>query len=293
MPISAAAAAGITAAASALSTGTNAYAQGRMNKKTRQWNEKMYAQQRGDSLKDWAMVNDYNSPQAQMQRFKDAGLNPNLIYGQSNEAPSVRSSDAPSWNPRAPEVQFDAGSIMGSYYDTQVKQAQVDQLRQSTTVAVQDAALKAAQTANTAAQTAKTEFETGLASDLRATSMQVAEANLRATNVNTDLALRGANRADLLASSSIAEATQRIIQSRAQTDNTRQSTENMRETLLAITKDNELRDLDLQLRRAGINPNDSMLMRIIGRAVVDNNGKILPWKEIKSKLIDALMKFIE
>ncbi len=32
---------------------------------------------------------EYNSPAAQMQRFKDAGLNPNLIYGQSNTAQPV------------------------------------------------------------------------------------------------------------------------------------------------------------------------------------------------------------
>lgn len=29
----------------------------------------------------WKMQNEYNSPKAQMQRFKEAGLNPNLIYG--------------------------------------------------------------------------------------------------------------------------------------------------------------------------------------------------------------------
>lgn len=37
----------------------------------------------------WNAQNEYNSPAAQMQRFRDAGLNPNLIYGQSNLAGSV------------------------------------------------------------------------------------------------------------------------------------------------------------------------------------------------------------
>lgn len=32
----------------------------------------------------WGIENAYNSPQAQMERFKAAGLNPNLIYGQSS-----------------------------------------------------------------------------------------------------------------------------------------------------------------------------------------------------------------
>lgn len=44
-------------------------------------------------------ANAYNSPEAQMQRFQSAGLNPNLIYGQLNNsasAPSIGSSSAPS-----------------------------------------------------------------------------------------------------------------------------------------------------------------------------------------------------
>jgi regulator of replication initiation timing len=37
---------------------------------------------RQEALDDWNRQNEYNSPKAQMQRYKDAGLNPQLIYGQ-------------------------------------------------------------------------------------------------------------------------------------------------------------------------------------------------------------------
>ncbi|WNK13107.1 MAG: DNA pilot protein [Microvirus sp.] len=37
---------------------------------------------RQEALDDWNRNNEYNAPAAQMQRFKDAGLNPQLIYGQ-------------------------------------------------------------------------------------------------------------------------------------------------------------------------------------------------------------------
>lgn len=36
----------------------------------------------------WNATNEYNSPAAQMARYREAGLNPNLIYGQSNTAQS-------------------------------------------------------------------------------------------------------------------------------------------------------------------------------------------------------------
>lgn len=45
------------------------------------WNEKMYEKQLQANRENWRMMNEYNSPSAQMQRFKDAGLNPHLIYG--------------------------------------------------------------------------------------------------------------------------------------------------------------------------------------------------------------------
>lgn len=56
----------------------------------------------------WNMENEYNLPTNQMARFKDAGLNPNLIYGQSN--PSAGFSSAPSSSVSqgsAPQVRFD------------------------------------------------------------------------------------------------------------------------------------------------------------------------------------------
>lgn len=37
----------------------------------------------------WNAQNAYNDPAAQMSRYKAAGLNPNLIYGQSNLSPSI------------------------------------------------------------------------------------------------------------------------------------------------------------------------------------------------------------
>lgn len=49
-------------------------------------------------LEQWNRANEYNSPYSQMQRFKQAGLNPNLIYGQSNEAESSAPSASASFN---------------------------------------------------------------------------------------------------------------------------------------------------------------------------------------------------
>lgn len=115
------------AAASLINTAANVTAQSNINRRTREWNEKMYGRQRADALADWNMQNEYNSPAAQMARYRDAGLNPNLIYGQSNEGAMVRTTDVKPWNPKAPE--FKADQAIGQYFDVQQKEAQINNLK--------------------------------------------------------------------------------------------------------------------------------------------------------------------
>jgi hypothetical protein len=96
--------------------------------------EKMYATQRADALADWQMQNAYNSPEQQMQRLKDAGLNPNLVYGNGATATSnqeVRSSDPGS--PQAVNTMAGLGQSIASlgmgYIDMKAKTAQTDNIR--------------------------------------------------------------------------------------------------------------------------------------------------------------------
>lgn len=75
-----------------------------MNKKNREFArqeaEKNY--QRG--LEMWNMTNAYNTPSAQMQRYAEAGLNPNLIYGQGT--PGNSSSSVPAYQPAKNELRI-------------------------------------------------------------------------------------------------------------------------------------------------------------------------------------------
>ena len=81
------AAIGTTAALTAAGTAGNAIAQGKLNKKNRKWQEKMYERRLADQRADWQMQNEYNekltaeywdkynSPTAQLREQKAAGLN--------------------------------------------------------------------------------------------------------------------------------------------------------------------------------------------------------------------------
>lgn len=84
----------------------------------------------------WNRQNAYNSPQAQMERLKAAGLNPNLVYG-SGAVSGNTSGPTPKYN--APTVDFsqrqapvDIPAIIGAYNDFRLKQAQIDNVKAAT-----------------------------------------------------------------------------------------------------------------------------------------------------------------
>lgn len=99
---------GISTAASMGDAIYSAYAQKKADKK---------AYERQISLMD--MQNAYNTPAAQMQRYIDAGLNPNLIYSQSNLSASPSAVAHGSSQPRSNI----AGSIMSGMSLAQRKEA--------------------------------------------------------------------------------------------------------------------------------------------------------------------------
>lgn len=54
------------------------------------------------NIQNWHMANEYNSPKAQMERYKAAGLNPNLVYGSLGQsaAGNLSSPSSSGINPR-------------------------------------------------------------------------------------------------------------------------------------------------------------------------------------------------
>jgi len=57
------------------------------------------------SVEMWNQQNLYNSPESQMQRFIQAGLNPNLIYGQGNAG---NASSPPQYQPANMQYRYEA-----------------------------------------------------------------------------------------------------------------------------------------------------------------------------------------
>lgn len=95
-------------------------------------NKKLAKYAYSKDLEMWNRQNEYNSPAAQMERFKEAGLNPNMIY-ESGSGSSGNASTLPRYN--APTVSYDVKlpnliDVLGKYQDFEIKQAQTNVLNE-------------------------------------------------------------------------------------------------------------------------------------------------------------------
>lgn len=66
--------------------------------------KKDYERMRKDSLSDFHMANAYNSPAEQMNRLREAGLNPNLVYGKGADMAAVQMKGTQKQTPNGPAL---------------------------------------------------------------------------------------------------------------------------------------------------------------------------------------------
>lgn len=140
----------IAGAATAAAAGTNAIAQGKLNRKNRKWQEKMYNKQVADrradaeaqaqrqkDLAQWAYTN-FDSPAAQRAAYRAAGVNP-FVEGSSiqpaqvnpGSAQAAQGGDVPGSGPYQMNpmsaLQSGASSIIqNAMLDRQMKNADAD-----------------------------------------------------------------------------------------------------------------------------------------------------------------------
>jgi len=76
------------------------------------------------NVKFWKMQNEYNTPANQMKRLKDAGLNPNLIYGSGSANTGIAGGVAPS--KPAPYNVKNPVPLQAMLLDAQIKNINAD-----------------------------------------------------------------------------------------------------------------------------------------------------------------------
>lgn len=273
------------------------------NRKGRAFAREMYARQRADALADWNMQNQYNSPEAQMERLRAAGLNPNLVYdnGATYNASAVCSSNAPSWNPDAPQLNLSSVvNSLQSYFDIKLKQAQTDNLNAAKEVAVQDAVYRAAQTAATVAGTEQTkvstkqgEFNLQMAENLKQVTLEKASAELAKTRADTQFVLDNNERQAALTAQTLKKGVEEIMSIRSARAKTEAERNKINVEIDNIRKDGTLKQLDINLKKMGVQPGDPAYMRIISQIVNNPDGALQGVKNVfdnfKSSVIGGIL----
>lgn len=239
------------------------------NKSQRKYNEKMYAKQRADSLSDWTRQNEYNSPTSQMQRLREAGLNPNLVYGKGadNTAGAIHSTDAGSYKPDAPEIKFSARESLINYQNLKMMQAQTDNLKVQNTVLAQEKLLKEAQRRATLANAGLSEFNLGQKQTLSDTDIEYRKQQLRKIQADTSFTLSENERRAAMQAPNLEKAISEVFRIRAETARTEADRRRIIAARDNIISDTYLKVLDGELKEIGVQPSDPIYTRILARII--------------------------
>lgn len=231
------------------------------NKEQREFATYMYAREQADNIKFWNMQNAYNDPSAQMQRLRDAGLNPNLVYGSGTNATAgpISTASAPSFRPTPATTSGVAeavSGVLGSIYDIEQKKANIAQTQ--------------AQTKALLAQTSNREFLNQLNTPEYMTAMQTYEKEKRYNELSMQRGSLDIQNLDRIRKEEDLKVIQAIGKDRIsmyKQELTKAALQND-----GMRLDNALKSLEADLAKKGIYRGDPLWMRVIGRLLSDTLG---------------------
>jgi ribosomal protein L25 (general stress protein Ctc) len=280
----------IAAGANLLGQGLNYAATANINESTQKWNEKMYGQQRMDALADWMRQNEYNSPSEQMRRLREAGLNPHLVYGGGANSISqpIRSTDAKSWNPQVPQIDLAsvANTALFKQYDLVIKDAQKDQLLENTKLLKDKQLETQANAAGILAKTARTRQQLEQSEKLFGYTLEQAKENVRSTRANIESTLTKTEQLKMMFSPTLESAVIKVLQDRKNLVKTQYEINQLDQAIKNAKQDNQIKQLDIDLKKLGIQPTDNMFLRMGARilnGIFNDTPKTQTWQKDYNK----------
>lgn len=235
-------------------------------------NEKAYAR----SVEMWNMQNRYNSPTAQMSRLRQAGLNPNLVYGSGVTGNSAGS--APQYQPakiqRATMEPYrgwnlglsDAASM---YMAMRQNKAQVENMEAQNKLIKEQARTEGIRQGNIAMATACSGFDLDLARELKDVSVGRAIAEKNLSEASAAGAWTGANQKVLQY-----ELDRTLFDNKIKLSNAQYAT--AMEGIRKLQQDNDINAFRNVMERALGNSKDAVgiIRDMITRLVVAGSGAI-------------------
>lgn len=226
-------------------------AQKRENQLNREYNLMLARQQNQWNLEQWQRENDYNSPTSQMARLRQAGLNPDLMYGQGTTG---NSAGSPEMTSGAPSEPTDMSAMLSKRSFGQTMQQILDKEQQRRMNEAQIEAIKA-NTKKTEEETTGVSLDNLIKEGTKDNVIKLSSVTLEGAMVLNDL--NKTQRASLL--KGIEKADQDIKESQSRMDAIKASIVDMtfkqqqdakRLALEALRNDAEIRKLDADTEKA-------------------------------------------
>jgi len=138
-----------------------------VNRQNRQFAREMFMKENEEKQRFWNLQNEFNHPLQQMQRLKEAGLNPHLVYGKgaANTASPINSAAGKTATALAPRIE--QGNILTRAQAIRGTALQNDNIQAQYDLIEQERLLKAAQTFKTLTEGKRGEFDLGLQQQVR------------------------------------------------------------------------------------------------------------------------------
>ena len=206
----------------------------------RWWNELM-----------WNKQNAYNTPTAQMERLEAAGLNPRLIYGQSSGGAAGNAGDVSGYSQPEIKSTYKGNLAFQDIIASHQMEAQTDNIRAQEKVNQQTAIVKSQEALNTALDYQQKSFDLGLDKDLREYNVQAAQANVQ-QQMNS--VTKGQMENEITNKTMAATIKKADIEVRKAT-----------EELTGKQLENELKRIQIKLRKEGGTESDNFLIRAMAQ----------------------------
>jgi len=242
----------------------NLFGSSKANREQRAYNTSIMQTQRNWALEDIANQNAYNSPVQQMARYKEAGLNPNLIYGEGTTASSgqsdqPRSVSSPSYNPE---------NTLSSFSNLGAQTMNAINTGQNIKMNTQSLENMKAEKLNKDADTFIKE-KTGniLSTEPGATDTYEYDSNNQPIGKGSTEHTQELKQALFAAqnASSITEAVQKGLQSILQTTTDKKIIDKITEEIKSLKNNQKLQKLDIESQSWDLNANSPVWQQVIGK----------------------------
>lgn len=277
------------AIAGGISNRKNRKSQEKINQQQQDFAAEQAEKQRQYAKEDFETTNRYNSPEQQMQRLREAGLNPNLVYGKGaeNTATMIRGSQPASINPQAPQNRpIPISSGLGEYIDAELKGAQTDNIKAATEVSKQQKNNMELEAAGKIISNKDADFSYNQKQRLADLVYNRYMADLEGQQISNQVTLNRDEREALITTSNLAKTAQDIATQKLQNSKVPLEKKYLEQQIENLKNEGVVKAFEAQMAKSGVHKNDPFYWRMFNQIM--SGDKLTPEETVHA--VNAYLK---